>query len=122
MALQPSTSSYDLRVWRCDRTLRNVDVDVAASADQRTDLLRDRQLEAQVATVAEADLRSAREHQRNLAAPRADRPYGLREHHRNQGPEGVHRLGWIPRQRGVGAQVDVRRNPDPGKRRERARE
>src|SRR5581483_4154496 len=61
-----STSTFDLRVVAGDRPLGNADVHVAGAACQRQDLLRDRQLQPQVAAVSEPELRAGREHEGEL--------------------------------------------------------
>src|SRR6185295_15563856 len=64
-----STSTYDLRLVTGHRPLRDADVDVRCSGRQRQDALRDRQLQPQVAAVAEPELRPRREHERQLTVP-----------------------------------------------------
>src|SRR5262245_24711465 len=62
-----STSTFDLRIVPGDRPLGNADVDVGGTVCQRQDLPGDREFQAEVAGVPEAEPRTGREHQGQLA-------------------------------------------------------
>src|SRR6266536_1255978 len=64
--------NLNLRLESCtqDGPLGNADVDVGGARRDRDELLRDRQLELQIAAVAEPQLRPRREHERQRAVAR----------------------------------------------------